>query len=84
MSFLQYRFGSSRGPGGAIPWRTYMLQATSASGGATPWTPALDSAKIDNPASYSVAIYHFNAEIFSRNNSKSAMTAAAYRARNKV
>ena len=61
-----------------------MLPSNSARGGSTPSTPALGSAKIDNPASYSVAIYHFNAEIISRNNSKSAMTAAADRARNKV
>ena len=61
-----------------------MLLRNSAPGGSTPWTPTLGSAKIDNPASYSVAIYHFHAEIISRNNSKSAMTAAAYRTRNKV
>ena len=61
-----------------------MLLRNSAPGGATPWTPGLGSAKIDNPESYSVAIYHFNAEIISRNNSKSAMTVVAYRARNKV
>ncbi len=57
---------------------------TSALGGTPPRTPTFGSAKINNPVSYSVAIYHFNAQIISRSGGKSATAAAAYRARNKV
>ncbi len=64
--------------------RTYMSQVTSAPGGAPPRTPTFGSAKIDNAVSYSVAIYHFNAQIISRSGGKSATAAAAYRARDKV
>ena len=64
--------------------RTYMSQVTSALEGVPPRTPTFGSAKIDNPVSYFVAIYHFNAQIISRSGGKSATAAAAYRARDKV
>ena len=61
-----------------------MSQVTSAPGGGHPRTPHICSAKIDNPVDYSVAIYHFNAQIISRSSGKSSTAAAAYRARDKV
>ena len=61
-----------------------MSQVTSALEGVPPRTPHIGSAKIDNPVSYSVAIYHLSAQIISRSGGKSATAAAAYRARDKV